>query len=221
MPKNTVGSVRIPLRILSTVVAIATIAVCVPLSLERAYADFGSESTEQIIGVGRIQSSPMSSSSSITAATHFKAPDLLVTEPTQAVNQLAQPLSRGVENVEEAIADIGLIQRFGEPDEDGWFTTKASAYGPSSAGTHTALGTELTLTSMDIGVHINHVDVLMGKYVDLMYGGVVLRCRVVDTGEMASDGRLFDLQPGVCTAFGAETPEFGWGVRTLKWRFAD
>ncbi len=62
----------------------------------------------------------------------------------------------------------------------------------------------------------------MGHYVELMYNGKILRCRVVDCGSMADDDRrIFDLQPGVCTYFGAETPEFGWGIRTVQWRFAD
>ncbi len=223
MPEGKAGNTHIPVRIIRIVLAVSVLAACVLFSYPQAYANFGSESTEQVIGVGRIQSSPIVAASSDTtaAATHFEAPAQLASEPTQAVSQLAQPLTRDVQNVESAIADINMIQRFGEPDENGWFTTKTTAYGPSSAGQFTALGTELTLTSMDIGVHINHMDVLLGHYVELMYDGKILRCRVVDTGTMASDGRLFDLQPGVCTYFGAETPEFGWNIRTVKWRFAD
>ncbi|MDR1358921.1 MAG: hypothetical protein LBJ48_06170 [Coriobacteriales bacterium] len=221
MPEDKAGSTRLPVRIISITVAAATLAVCLLCSLPQAFASFSSESADQVIGVGRIQSvSTAAPSADAVPTARFETPEPLAVEPTQAVSQLAQPLDRGVEDLEAAIADINMIQRFGEPDEDGWFTTKASAYGPSSAGTHTALGTELTLTSMDIGIHIDHVD-LMGRTVELMYGGVILRCRIVDTGEMTTDGRLFDLQPGVCTAFGAETPEFGWGVRTIKWRLVD
>ncbi|MDR2035418.1 MAG: hypothetical protein LBP91_01905 [Coriobacteriales bacterium] len=194
---------------------------CVFFSSTLAYASFSTESAEQIIGVGRIQSSANVDASQLSGATHFAAPEQLALEPTLAVSQLAQPTDRNIENVQSAIEYIGLIQRFGEPDANGWFSTKTSAYGPSSAGQYTSLGTELTLTSMDIGCHINHMDVLMGRYVYLMYGDVILKCRIVDTGEMAPDGRLFDLQPGVCTAFGAETPEFGWGIRWVKWKFAD
>lgn len=187
----------------------------------QARADFGAESTEQIIGVGRIQSSTAAAYAEATAATHFEAPQVLSEESNDDVSQLAQPLTRNIENAEAAIESISLTQRFGEQDENGWYTTKSSAYGPSSAGTHTSLGTELTLTSMDIGCHIAHIDVLMGRTVELNYNGMILRCRVVDCGYMANDGRLFDLQPGVCTYFGAETPEFGWGIRTIKWRFVD
>lgn len=218
MPKGKAGSVQNNLRIISILLTVAALVVCVFYSFSQAYANFSSESTQQIIGVGRIQSSSVAVSPDANTAAHFEAPKQLSDESVEAVSQLAQPLARGVEDTEEAIAAINLIQRFGEPDEGGWFTTLASAYGPSSAGQYTAIGTELTLTSMDIGIQVNHMD-LVGQYVDLMYNGIVLRCRIVDTGGLAP-GRLFDLQPGVCTAFGAETPEFGWGVRTVKWRFA-
>jgi len=213
------GSRALP-KVLGKIIIIASLTVCLLVSAPLAYANFSSDSAEQVIGVGRIQSSASPSTSELSGATHFAAPAELVNEPTQTVSQLAQPLDRGIENPEDAIETIGLIQRFGEPDENGWWSVKTSAYGPSSAGQWTALGTELTLESMDIGVHINSID-LMGRYVYLMYGDVVLKCRIVDNGEMAPDGRLFDLQPGVCTAFGAPTPEFGWGIRWVKWKFAD
>jgi hypothetical protein len=61
---------------------------------------------------------------------------------------------------------------------------------------------------------------LLGRYIYIEYGGVTLLVQIVDTGFGGGPNRLFDLQPGVCTAFGAETPEFGWGVRTIHWRFA-
>jgi len=186
-----------------------------------AYASFSAESAEQIIGVGRIQSSTTISTAELSGATHFVVPEHWADEPAAAVEQLAQPVDRGIENTESAIESINLIQRFGEADANGWWSVKTSAYGPSSApDCWTALGTELTLTSMDIGVHLNSID-LVGRHVYLMYGDVVLKCRIVDTGPLADDGRLFDLQPGVCTAFGAETPEFGWGIRWVKWKFAD
>lgn len=221
MPKGTEVNGRVSTRIISLLVVVALATTSVVFSSSQAHADFGADSTEQIIGVGRIQSTTAPATTDLAATTHFAAPQQLGEDAPQAVSQLATSVDRTIENAEAAIEDIGLMQRFGEKDENGWYTTKTSAYGPSSAGTHTALGTELTLTSMDIGCHINHVDVLMGRYVELNYNGIILRCRVVDTGEMASDGRLFDLQPGVCTAFGAETPEFGWGIRVVKWRFAD
>jgi len=194
--------------------------ICMLFTFPLAYASFSPESAEQVIGVGRIQSSTTFSSTQLLGANHLTAPEQLADEQTMGVSQIAQPLDRGIENPEEFIETISLIQRFGEPDENGWWSVKTSAYGPSSAGQWTSLGTELTMTSMDIGVHINSID-LIGRSVYLMYGDVILKCRIVDTGEMASDGRLFDLQPGVCTAFGAETPEFGWGIRWVKWKFAD
>lgn len=219
MPEGTAGSTRVPKRLISIAIALVLAASGVLVAVPVAHASFGSESTDQIIGVGRIQSSTApTTSSDLGAETHFVAPPQLASEPTEIANQLAQPLDRTLEDAEGAIENINLMQRFGEPDEAGWFTTQASAYGPSSAGTHTALGTELTLTSMDIAVQVDNMDML-GKYVDIMYGGVILRCKITDTGQLAP-GRLFDFQPGVCTAFGAETPEFGWGVRTVKWRFA-
>lgn len=223
MPKSKAEGTRLSLRIISMALAVVTLSACVFFSHTQAFASFSSESTEQVIGVGRIQSATVvtvSDAEVATATARFEAPAQLGTEPTEVVSQLAQPLDRTVVNAESAAATINDINRFGEPDENGWFTTKASAYGPSSAGQFTALGTELTLTSMDVGIHIDHID-LMGRWVEIMYGGVIVRTQIVDNGTMAPDGRLFDLQPGLCTAFGAETPEFGWGVRTVKWRFAD
>jgi len=192
---------------------------CIVLSYPQAYADIDPQSVERVIGVGRIQSPALSHEEPSNAA-HFETPAQLAAETSLVVSQLAQPSERGIDNAASAIEAISLIQRFGEQDENGWYSVKASAYGPSSAGQWTALGTELTMTSMDIGIRLDH-SYLLGQYVDLMYGDVILRCKIVDTGPLANDGRLFDLQPGVCTAFGAETPEFGWGVRTIKWRFVD
>lgn len=220
MLQGTAESTRLSARIISGIVVVALVATSVVFTSPQAHANFGSESTEQIIGVGRIQSSTAAPADT-TAAAHFETPVLFSEEATELTSQLAQPVDRSMDNAAAAVESINLIQRFGEQDAEGWYTTKTSAYGPSSAGTHTALGTELTLTSMDIGCHIAHMDILIGRYVELNYNGIILRCRVVDTGTMANDGRLFDLQPGVCTYFGAETPEFGWGIRTVKWRFAD
>lgn len=220
MLKSEAENARVPARIVSIIVAVATFAACMLYSFSQAFAYFDPETAEQVIGVGRIQSSFIAASSADPdTINHFAAPQQLATEPTGSLSQLAQPLDRGIDNVEGVVEDISMIQRFGEPDEAGWFTTTASAYGPSSAGTHTATGTELTLTSADVAIQVNHMD-LLGRYVEIMYGGVIVRCKIVDTGGLAP-GRLFDLQPGVCTALGAETPEFGWGVRTIKWRFAD
>jgi hypothetical protein len=86
----------------------------------------------------------------------------------------------------------------------------------------TATGTELTLTSTDCAIDMTYLD-LMGRWVYLEYNGIVVKSHIVDCGALylAGDGRLFDLQPGLCTAFGAETPEFSWGVRPIRWKFAD
>lgn len=220
MSQNTAGSTRVPTRIISALLIVALMATMVLFTSSQAHADLTQEtSREQVIGVGRVQSAAPVEAVEEVVSTEAEATQSEEVVPTEAVGQLTQPVYRNVENAEAAIADISLMQRFGEKDEAGWYTTISSAYGPSSAGTHTSLGTELTLTSMDIGCHINHIDVLMGRYVELSYGGKTLVCRVVDCGYMSNDGRLFDLQPGVCTYFGAETPEFGWGLRTIKWRF--
>lgn len=219
MPKGRAGSTRVPARSMSIILAVVLAMAAMLYSFPQALASFSPEAAEQVIGVGRIQSSVISAPSRTETATHFETPAQLAVEPTEAVNQLAQPLDRDLKNTEEALADISDIKRFGEPDEDGWFTAKASAYGPSSAGQYTSLGTELTLSSADIGIRMDYMD-LLGRHIEVMYGGVIVRTQIVDTGTLAPD-RLFDLQPGLCTAFGAETPEFGWGVRTVKWRFAN
>jgi hypothetical protein len=185
----------------------------------QAFAAFSTESAEKIIGVGRIQSTPTTAPPA-SPTSRFAAPKLSSADEQANVNKLAQPLERTLEDAEKTAAIANDIKRFGEPDAAGWFTTKASAYGPSSAGQWTALGTELTLTSTDIGIDIDYAD-LLGRTIEIRYNGTVVRTRIVDVGNITDPERLFDLQPGLCTAFGAPTPEFGWGVRTIQWRFVD
>ncbi|MDR3136979.1 MAG: hypothetical protein LBU07_06205 [Coriobacteriales bacterium] len=219
------------LRILSLglMVVLATAAFLGCLS--EAFATFNAQSTDRIIGVGRIQSTSTSEQAVApdddfaTAKLSGIATSSLANaggrdEASASTNQLVKPLDRTLDTAEQTAATAQSIKRFGEPDAAGWFTAKASAYGPSSADSWTALGTELTLSSADIAIDINCSD-LLGRVIDVQYGGVIMRTRIVDVGNLAVSGRLFDLQPGLCLAFGAPTPEFGWGVRTVQWRFVN
>lgn len=211
---------RVVLRTLSIILALAVALSCLYSTSPRAYANFSSDSADQVIGVGRIQSSSTTPAEQPSSATHFEAPIQLVAEPVESVIQLAQPMEREIENPEGAIESVSLIQRFGEPDENGWWHHLATTYGPSDNGRWTALGTELTLTSMGVAVNNSNMD-LLGRWIYISYGDVTLKVQIVDTGMYSPDGRIFDLQPGIVTAFGAPTPEFGWGVRWVSWRFAD
>lgn len=218
MPQGKTEKVGFFTRPLRIILAAATLVACVLFSYTQAFADFTADSAGETIGVGRIQSSTPAVSGDTEPAARFATPQL-ASEPTdEAASVLAQPVERGLatEDAEEIISNLNDIQRFGEPDAAGWYTTQASAYGPSSAGRWTATGTELTLESADVAIRIDCLD-LMGRTIEIMYGGQIIRAKIVDNGTLAP-GRLLDFQPGLCTAFGAETPEFGWGVRTVKWR---
>ncbi len=102
---------RVLPRVISCIVSFAVLMTCVFYSFPQAFASFEAESTEQIIGVGRIQSSTTLPSSQLSAATHFEAPEQLAFGSEQAVSQLAQPLERSTEHVESAIANIDLVSR--------------------------------------------------------------------------------------------------------------
>jgi len=96
-------------RAVGKIIVVAVLSVCMLVTAPLAYASFSPETAEQIIGVGRIQSSSTLSSAQLTGATHFAAPEPLVVEPDLAVSQLAQPLDRGVENAESAMVAISMI----------------------------------------------------------------------------------------------------------------
>ena len=216
---------KCPRVILTAVVAVAIFASFLLCAYPLAFAAFNPGSSEQIIGVGRIQSSTPAATIEQDAPTaRFEVPEILAVGMAQEkVAQLAQPLERDMKDAEQAAAKIADVKRFGRPDEEGWFHCKATAYGPGSTeDVWTATGTELTLTSTDVAIDLKYLD-LMGRYIYIEYKGVVVKSKIVDCGNISagSADRLLDLQPGLCTAFGAETPEFGWGVRSVRWKFAD
>jgi hypothetical protein len=216
--KQAGGTTRVQRILRFTLVLGLTVALFVGV-FPQAFAAFSSDSAQRIIGVGRIQSSTVAQPVS-EPETRFAVETLAAKPEVIESNPLAIPLDRTLTDAEKTVAVASDVKRFGEPNAAGWFSTKASAYGPSSAGQWCALGDELTLTSANVGINIGYAD-LLGRYIYISYGGVTLKVRIVDTGSGGGPDRLFDLQPGVCTAFGAPTPEFGWGVRTIQWRFAD
>ena len=104
-----------------------------------------------------------------------------------------------------------------EVEPDGlWMIGKASAY-DRRAGQWTASGEELTDDSVTVAVPASQRD-LLGRSVQIRYGGMTITARVTDTGGFAKYGRALDFAPGVWKAFGASSSE-DWGVRSVQYRF--
>ena len=105
-----------------------------------------------------------------------------------------------------------------EVEPDGlWMIGKASAY-DRGAGQWTASGEELTDDSVTVAVPASQRDDLLGRSVEIRYGGMTITARVTDTGGFAKYGRVLDFAPGVWKAFGASSCE-DWGVRWVQYRF--
>ena len=100
-----------------------------------------------------------------------------------------------------------------------WMLGKASAYdvADNTGGSATASGEALTTTSVTVAVPASQ-RYLLGRSVQIRYGGKTITARVTDTGGFASAGRVLDLAGGVWRAFGFSSPE-DWGVRTVQYRF--
>ena len=107
-----------------------------------------------------------------------------------------------------------------EVKSDGeWMIGMASAYSvaDNTGGNATASGDELTDDSMTVAVPLSQ-RYLLGRTVQIRYGGKTITAVVNDVGGFAAYGRVLDLAGGCWKAFGCSSP-YEWGVRAVQYRF--
>lgn len=100
-----------------------------------------------------------------------------------------------------------------------WMSGLASAYDVdnNTGGTATASGAILTSDSVTVAVPASQ-SYLLGRSVQIRYGGKTITATVTDTGGFASYGRVLDLAGGCWKAFGFSSC-YDWGVRAVQYRF--
>lgn len=100
-----------------------------------------------------------------------------------------------------------------------WMCGLASAYDVdnNTGGTATASGAILTSDSVTVAVPASQY-YLLGRTVEIRYGGKTITATVTDTGGFASYGRVLDLAGGCWKAFGFSSC-YDWGVRAVQYRF--
>lgn len=100
-----------------------------------------------------------------------------------------------------------------------WMCGLASAYDVdnNTGGTATASGAILTGDSVTVAVPASQY-YLLGRTVEIRYGGKTITATVTDTGGFASYGRVLDLAGGCWKAFGFSSC-YDWGVRAVQYRF--
>lgn len=100
-----------------------------------------------------------------------------------------------------------------------WMCGLASAYDVdnNTGGTATASGAILTSDSVTVAVPASQY-YLLGRTVEVRYGGKTITATVTDTGGFASYGRVLDLAGGCWKAFGFSSC-YDWGVRAVQYRF--
>lgn len=107
-----------------------------------------------------------------------------------------------------------------EVKSDGeWMIGMASAYSVdnNTGGNATASGDELTDDSMSVAVPLSQ-RYLLGRSVQIRYGGKTITAVVNDVGGFAAYGRVLDLAGGCWKAFGCSSAS-DWGVRAVQYRF--
>ncbi len=107
-----------------------------------------------------------------------------------------------------------------EVETDGeWMIGYASAYSlaDNTGGNATASGEILTDDSMTVAVPLSQ-RYLLGRTVQIRYGGKTVTATVNDVGGFAKYGRVLDLAGGVWKSFGYDSPT-AWGVRAVQYRF--
>lgn len=107
-----------------------------------------------------------------------------------------------------------------EVETDGeWMIGYASAYSvaDNTGDNATASGDILTDDSMTVAVPLSQ-RYLLGRTVQIRYGGRTITATVNDVGGFAQYGRALDLAGGCWKAFGCSSP-YEWGVRTVQYRF--
>jgi len=182
--------------------------------LPQAFADFSPpEEGLKVLGVGRIQNQAYITAT-VTTEERFSTEDSSLSVDESTVDKLATPLEREIPMPEVILpADIGVALS-GE-----WQSGLASAYGEGFIGDDTAHGVKLTKESMGVAVD-DSMDVLLGRTIEISYGGESIVTTITDTGPLFSNGRALDLQPGLWKAFGADS-EKHWGVRSVDWRLVN
>lgn len=132
---------------------------------------------------------------------------------------LAQQVAdqQGASSSDSAKSDSSASQ---DVETDGeWMCGLASAYDVdnNTGGSATASGAILTSDSVTVAVPASQY-YLLGRTVEIRYGGKTITATVTDTGGFASYGRVLDLAGGCWKAFGFSSC-YDWGVRAVQYRF--
>lgn len=135
----------------------------------------------------------------------------------QAAAQQQATEQQGASSGDSAKSDSSANQ---DVETDGeWMCGLASAYDVdnNTGGTATASGAILTSDSVTVAVPASQY-YLLGRTVEIRYGGKTITAAVTDTGGFASYGRVLDLAGGCWKAFGFSSC-YDWGVRAVQYRF--
>ena len=135
----------------------------------------------------------------------------------QAAAQQQATEQQGASSDDSAKSDSSANQ---DVETDGeWMCGLASAYDVdnNTGGTATASGAILTSDSVTVAVPASQY-YLLGRTVEIRYGGKTITATVTDTGGFASYGRVLDLAGGCWKAFGFSSC-YDWGVRAVQYRF--
>ena len=144
---------------------------------------------------------------------------------TQAQSQAASGSSQAASSPAASAPDASTPSNPSATDgsevkSDGeWMIGMASAYSVDSntGGNATASGDELTDDSMSVAVPLSQ-RYLLGRSVQIRYGGKTITAVVNDVGGFAAYGRVLDLAGGCWKAFGCSSAS-DWGVRAVQYRF--
>lgn len=135
----------------------------------------------------------------------------------QAAAEQQATEQQGASSSDSAKSDSSANQ---DVETDGeWMCGLASAYDVdnNTGGTATASGAILTSDSVTVAVPASQY-YLLGRTVEIRYGGKTITATVTDTGGFASYGRVLDLAGGCWKAFGFSSC-YDWGVRAVQYRF--
>ena len=144
---------------------------------------------------------------------------------TQAQSQAASGSSQAASSPAASAPDASTPSNPSATDgsevkSDGeWMIGMASAYSVdnNTGGNATASGDELTDDSMSVAVPLSQ-RYLLGRSVQIRYGGKTITAVVNDVGGFAAYGRVLDLAGGCWKAFGCSSAS-DWGVRAVQYRF--
>lgn len=99
-----------------------------------------------------------------------------------------------------------------------WMIGMASGYDVDPKSDNVTKSKEiLTPNSVTVAVPQSQ-EYLIGRSVQIRFGGKIVTARVTDTGDFAKYGRSLDLAGGVWKAFGFSSAG-DWGVRAVQYRF--